>query len=176
MQSFAEHDIILDINLVLRHPTPKRKGEQSEIAGTLLTNDTPMHRALNLALGSFSIDDGSGNVTFKMNSRFFFQTLSRLFHSTENVKFLGDRNCRQLSSRVVTAKKCTKKHDARAKIKVTVLLIKPIAFLTFSLPSPSSLLKLPINLHMHATSTVRQSRSLNLTVCVETHWYVLRLD
>ena len=28
---------------------------------------------------------------------------------------------------MVTAKKCTKKRDARAKIKVAVLLIKPIA-------------------------------------------------
>ena len=38
-------------------------------------------------LGSFSIDDGdsSEKVTFKMNSR-FFQTLSRLFQFTENVK------------------------------------------------------------------------------------------
>ena len=39
------------------------------------------------ALGSFSIDDedGSEKVTFKMNSP-FFQTLSRLFQFTENVK------------------------------------------------------------------------------------------
>ena len=35
----------------------------------------------------------------------------------------------QLSSRVVTARKCTKKRDARAKDKVAVLLIKAIAFL-----------------------------------------------
>ena len=33
-----------------------------------------------------------------------------------------------------TGKKCTKKRDASA---IVVLLIKPIAFLTFSLPSPS---------------------------------------
>ena len=42
----------------------------------------------------------------------------------------------------MTAKKGTKKRDARAKI--LVLLIKPIAFLKFSLPSPSSDLKVPI--------------------------------
>ena len=42
-------------------------------------------------------------------------------------------------SRAVTAKKCTKKRDAREK--VVVLLNKPIAVL--ALPSPSSLLKLP---------------------------------
>ena len=41
----------------------------------------------------------------------------------------------------MTAKKCTKKRDARAKI--VVLLINPIAFLKFSLPSPSSDLKVP---------------------------------
>ena len=40
----------------------------------------------------------------------------------------------------MTAKKCTKKRDARAKI---VLLIKPIVFLKFSLLSPSSDLKVP---------------------------------
>ena len=44
-------------------------------------------------------------------------------------------------SRATTAKKCTKK--AWCTCKVVVLLIKPIAFLRFSLPSASSLLKLP---------------------------------
>ena len=43
-------------------------------------------------------------------------------------------------SRAMTAKKCTKKHYARAKL--LFCLSKPIAFLPFSLPSPSSLLKL----------------------------------
>ena len=38
----------------------------------------------------------------------------------------------------MTAKKCTKKRDARAKV------IEPMAFLTFSLPAPSSDLKVPI--------------------------------
>ena len=46
-------------------------------------------------------------------------------------------------SRARTVKKCTKKRDARCK--VIVLLHKPIASLTSSLPSPSSLLKLPIH-------------------------------
>ena len=45
-------------------------------------------------------------------------------------------------SRAMTAKKCTKK--AWCTCKVVVLLIKPIPFLPFSLPSASSLLKLPI--------------------------------
>ena len=40
----------------------------------------------------------------------------------------------------MAVKKYTKKRDARAKL----LRNKPIAFLTFSLPSPSSLLKLPL--------------------------------
>ena len=42
----------------------------------------------------------------------------------------------------MTAKKFTKKRDARAKI--VVLLIKPIAFVMFPLPSPLSDLKVPI--------------------------------
>ena len=46
-------------------------------------------------------------------------------------------------SRATTAKKCTKK--AWCTCKVVVLLIKPIAFLPFSLPSASSFLKLPID-------------------------------
>ena len=44
-------------------------------------------------------------------------------------------------SRVTTAKKCTKKRDARAKL--LFCLFNPIAFSPFSLPSPSPLLKLP---------------------------------
>ena len=50
-------------------------------------------------LGTFSIDDsnGSENVTFKMNWRFFFfQTLSRLFQFAENVK------CRQISLELIS--------------------------------------------------------------------------
>ena len=39
------------------------------------------------------------------------------------------------------AKKCTKEHDARAKL--LFCQSKPIGFLAFLLPSPSSLLKLP---------------------------------
>ena len=41
----------------------------------------------------------------------------------------------------MTAKKCTKKRDARAKF--LFCQSKPIAFVPFSLPSPSSLVKLP---------------------------------
>ena len=43
------------------------------------------------------------------------------------------------ASRAVTAKKCTKKCG-----RVVVLVIKPVAFRTFSMPSLSSLLKLPV--------------------------------
>ena len=48
-------------------------------------------------------------------------------------------------SRAVTAKKCTKKRDARAKLLFWLLNL--FAFVTFSLPlpSPSSYLKVPIN-------------------------------
>ena len=44
-------------------------------------------------------------------------------------------------SRATTAKKCTKKRDARAKL--LFCQSKPIGLLPFSLPSPSSLVKLP---------------------------------
>ena len=43
----------------------------------------------------------------------------------------------------MTAKKCTKKRDARAKLLFWLLNL--FAFVTFSLPSPSSYLKVPIN-------------------------------
>ena len=48
-----------------------------------------------------------------------------------------------------TAKKCTKKRDARAKL--LFCQSKPIGFIPFSLPSPSSLLKLPSNVYPPAT-------------------------
>ena len=41
----------------------------------------------------------------------------------------------------MTAKKCTKTRDARAKL--LFCQSKPVAFLPFSLMSPSSLLKVP---------------------------------
>ena len=54
----------------------------------------------------------------------------------QNLKFGSSRR-----SRATTAKKCTKKRDAHAKL--SFCQSKPIASLTFSLPSPSPLLKLP---------------------------------
>ena len=42
----------------------------------------------------------------------------------------------------MTTKKCTKKRDARAKV------IEPMAFLTLSLPAPSSDLKVPNIVHI----------------------------
>ena len=48
-----------------------------------------------------------------------------------------------------TAKKCTKKRDARAKL--FLCQSKPIAFLPSSLTSPSSLLKLPIEGQKNST-------------------------
>ena len=46
----------------------------------------------------------------------------------------------------MTVKKCTKKRDARAKL--LFCYYKPIAYLLFLLPSPSSLLKLPTSKRM----------------------------
>ena len=116
------------------------------------------------------------------------QTLSRLFHLVYFVKCwqmfleLNSKGLYQLQekkrkllscvpvldktwiqalshcSRAMTAKKCTKK--AWCTCKVVVLLIKPTAFLLFSLPSTSSLLKLPIYLHTTPVSTVYQKLKL----------------
>ena len=55
-------------------------------------------------------------------------------------------------SREVTAEKCTKKRDARAKL--LFCLSKPFAFLPFSLPSPSSLLKLSSYVQQKSLSDV----------------------
>ena len=52
----------------------------------------------------------------------------------------------------MTAKKCTKKCDAR--VKIVVLLTKPIVFLKFSLPSPSSDLKVPNIRHIRTKLVV----------------------
>ena len=68
----------------------------------------------------------------KLGVAFTYSTLHAL-SLTETV------SCR---NRATTAKKCTKKRGARAKL--SFCHNKPIAFLPFSLPSPSSLLKLPI--------------------------------
>ena len=72
-------------------------------------------------------------------------SLVYVLHKTYNQLL---RHFQRRRNRALTAKKCTKKRDARAK--VVVFLNKPIAFRTFSLPlpspSPSSLLNLPIKI------------------------------
>ena len=57
---------------------------------------------------------------------------------------------RKRRSRTTTAKKCTKKRRARAGL--WFCQSKPIAFLAFSLPSSSSLLKDPNIAHSHKES------------------------
>ena len=68
-------------------------------------------------------------------------------------------------NRAVMAKKCTKKRDARAKL-LFCQESKPIAFLPLSLPSPSSLLKLPtaskIYVRMHLRITDHRLANNNL--------------
>ena len=123
-------------------------------------------------IGSFSTahGDGGGNVTLKINSRFF--KLFRVYSSSPEmlkwanfpgVDFLGTtlkfrkrkKNSSSLvyvlhktwnsafsrRSRVETAEKRTRK--VWCTCKFVVLLNKAIAFWTFPLPSPSLLLKLP---------------------------------
>ena len=103
------------------------------------------------ALGSFSIDDedGSEKVTFKIKwIRCFFQTFSRLFQFTENVK------CGRISLELIPWGPDSSLERAR-KIRRRLFTFSInreirhfhvwcIVFLPFSLPSPSSLLKLPI--------------------------------
>ena len=81
-----------------------------------------------MTVGSFSTDDGNGsqNVTLKMSSRFLRPPL--------NVNLGFFLRC----SLAEAVEKCTKKRDARAKL--LFCLISLLLFLTFSLPSPSSLL------------------------------------
>ena len=107
------------------------------------------------------------NVTFEMNSRVFtvFHVYSNSLKMSNVGEFLWscllglkresknssslvyilhitcDRAFSRRSRRAVTATNCTKK--AWCTCRVVVLLIIPIAFLRSSLPSPSSLLKLP---------------------------------
>ena len=63
-------------------------------------------------------------------------------------------------SRAVTAKKCTKKRDARAKLLLWLLNL--FAFVTFSLPSPSSYLKVPINRGVRKLKGRRRRRKHHL--------------
>ena len=113
-----------------------------------------------------------------MNSP-FFQTLSRLFQFTENVK------CGRISLELISwgpdsslerARKIRRRlftFSINREIRLfhlwctfkVVLLIKPIVFLPFSLPSPSSLLKLPI---IYCATT-------NSTESGEKNWSSLRL-
>ena len=66
-------------------------------------------------------------------------------------------------NRAVTAKKCTKKRDTRALLLFSfVLPIQLIAFLTFSLSSPSWHLKVP-NENATAVTKVRADLKTSLT-------------
>ena len=62
-------------------------------------------------------------------------------------------------SRAMMAPKCTKKHDARAKL--LFCYSKPISFLPFSLPSPSSLLKLLICCDPISSITLANKNQIN---------------
>ena len=73
----------------------------------------------------------------------------------QNLKLVSSRG-----SRARTAKKCTKKRDARAKL--SFYQSKPIASLTFSLPSPSPLLKLPNQSHDYRPLLIRLSCAISI--------------
>ena len=77
------------------------------------------------------------HVTKPKNEVFSIIEVPPFRSSTEEVKKRG-----QETRSKVQVNKCIKKRDARAKL--FFCKDKPIAFLPFSLPSPSSLLKFPI--------------------------------
>ena len=117
------------------------KFDQQNIMDTLLIRTLSLPPDVSI-LGSFSIDDGdaSENVTIKTNSRFFFSfcVYSKLLKISNagqcpRVGFLGTvlkfrkrkKNSQWLvylqEFRVVTPRKCTKKHDARGKLLFCLL-------------------------------------------------------
>ena len=78
-------------------------------------------------------------IQFHLIWKFFAKLSGVESEIKENSCAVFTNSSRRLAT---TAKKCTKKHDARAKL--LLCWYKPIAFLPFSLPSTSLLLKLPI--------------------------------
>ena len=93
---------------------------------------------------AYSISSNIGNFFLELSSRGLYQSSGKEKESCCLVfpSSTGTQEARR--SRAETAKKCTKKRDARAKL--LFYQSKPIAFLPFSLTSPSSLLKLPFGL------------------------------
>ena len=81
----------------------------------------------------------------EFNSEGLYQSLGKEKGSFRPVSPSSTKTCRHLhvllADRATTATNCRKKRDTRAKL--LFYQSKPIAFLPFSLPSPSSLLKLP---------------------------------
>ena len=68
--------------------------------------------------------------------------LIRAYSISLNSSNVGKYKFSCFSSRATTAAKCAKKRDARAKLLLCLTNYKPIAFLPFSLLSPSLLRKL----------------------------------
>ena len=91
---------------------------------------------------AYSILSNIGNLFLELSSRGLYQSSGKEKESCCLVfpSSTGTQEARR--SRAETAKKCTKKRDARAELLIANLNI--LLFLPFSLTSPSSLLKLPI--------------------------------
>ena len=113
---------------------------------------------------------------FNFVTRVAFHTICVLELTIKNKtvsKFRKKKSClppqnvkRRSYSRAMTAKKCTKKHYARAKL--LFCLSKPIAFLPFSSPSPSSLLKLT-TIGGKVTKMFNASSTIDQSVCFGSH-------
>ena len=118
-----------------------RRGEYlvkmlKEIWSLILQHSSPRRFSQAQLIGSFSIDNGNGseNVSFKMNSRFF--NLCGVYSNLLKMASVGEfpwswfpedltqvyvlhKTCNYAfsrRSRARTVKKCTKKRDARAKL------------------------------------------------------------
>ena len=86
--------------------------------------------------------------------------------------FSTKREIRHFHVVVVRGKKCTKKRDARAELLFCPS--QPIAFLPFSLTSPSSLLKLPnvqtigsLSKDVFEQRTSTGSEDFSLVICLD---------
>ena len=111
------------------------------------SNCFKLYRAYSISFNSYKC----WPVSLELNSKALYQSSGK---KKESCRFVLPSSTKReirhfhVVCRATTAKKCTKKRDARAKL--LFCQSKPIGIFTpFSLPSPSSLLKLPINQGRH---------------------------
>ena len=120
---------------------------------------------------TYSISFNSSNV-----GKFFWSCILKDCIEVQGNKQKVVRHSLSRCSHAATAKKCTKERDARAKL--FFYFSKFLAFLPFSLPSPSSLLKLPIASVLKGLSVLERrtstgSEAFSLFTCLDDIQFVL---